>query len=139
MKVLATALLAASMASIACAASEKKSYCVAKNDEGNWVFLTASEKNSGASLSGSFKGLREDAATVHILSGDCGSSDVDEVDVQTNRGGIGKFEYDIQSVSDVEGNSISIAGGDGNELLCCEWTSYDDEDEGGGSSTRRLL
>jgi len=134
MKVFTTALFAASMASIACADSENaamKSYCVANNDDGNWVFFTALENNSGARLWGNFKGLKADAATVSILSGDCETgSEVDSVEVQTNKGGIGKFNYDIQGVSDVEGNSISIAGGDGNELLCCEWTSYDDEDDG---------
>ena len=133
MKVFTTALFAASMASIACADSENaamKSYCVANDDDGNWVFFTALENNAGARLCGNFKGLKADAATVYILSGDCQSDADDSVEVMTNKGGIGKFAYDIQSVSDVEGTSISIADGDGNELLCCAWTSYDDEGAG---------
>lgn len=69
MRVFATVLLAASMTSIACAKSEnaaKKSYCVASNEEGNWVFLTALENKSGVRLWGNFKGLKADAAEVRI-------------------------------------------------------------------------
>ena len=93
MKVFATALLAATTANMACAQNmngAERLYCVAR-DGSAWIFATVIQTSVSTILQGSFRGEADDASTVNILTGACGSSLDDDINVDTNKGGIGRF------------------------------------------------
>ena len=125
MKVFATALLAATMATTACAKSEngaERLYCVGQNEK-DWIFVTLVQNSVKARLQGTFKGPKEDIATLQFLSGACGSSVDDTLDVETGKGGIGRFTQEVEGLAAFEGTSINIVSYDGDDVVCCEWSS----------------
>ena len=120
MKVFATALLAATMTSTATAGSEQL-YCVGQ-DGNSWIFLTLIENSVKSRIQGNFKGPRDEACELQLLSGACGSAVSQSFDVDTNRGGVGKFKLEPAGLSGFVGTAVNVVDSADGAVVCCEWS-----------------
>ena len=120
MKVLASALLAAAMTSTASAGSEQL-YCVGQDGRA-WIFLTLIENSVKSRIQGNFKGPRDEACELQLLSGACGSAVSQSFDVDTNKGGVGRFRLENAGLSGFVGTAVNVVDSVDGTVVCCEWS-----------------